>query len=210
MVSIRCRKTANDTQVFYAYTYATAGWLSLQSITLMTAPQIVTTALLDETRPPTGECPSSPFPRQSTKGFPGANGPAAIEIYFGRSLGFALSTLAVMVILLTGSIPLTTSKAITTDESDPKAPYAVPTLIVSTVFQGFCAFYAYTWYTFSGQGAFAVGVLGYALVASIGLWCILFASSHGKISRTTGADKRTAGFPFSNQEAAKKHGGKGS
>ena len=207
VVSIRCRKTANDTQVFYAYTYATAGWLSLQSITLMTAPQIVTTALLDETRPPTGECslpPSPPVNKES----PGANGPAAIEIYFGRSLGFALSTLAIMVILLTGSIPLTTSKAITTDESDPKAPYAVPTLIVSTVFQGFCAFYAYTWYTFSGQGAFAIGVLGYSLVASIGLWCILFASSHGKISRTTGADKRTAGFPFSNQEAEKKHGKK--
>ena len=81
--------------------------------------------------------PSPPVNKES----PGANGPAAIEIYFGRSLGFALSTLAIMVILLTGSIPLTTSKAITTDESDPKAPYAVPTLIVSTVFQGFCAFY---------------------------------------------------------------------
>lgn len=109
--------------------------------------------------------------------------------------------------MLTGSVPLTSTivEAVTTEESDPKAPYAVPTLMISTLFQGVCAFYAYTWYTFNGQAAFAVGVLGYAIVASIGLWCILFASSHGKISRKTGADKRTTGFPFSNREAEKKH-----
>lgn len=136
-----------------------------------------------------------------------ANHLAAMEMYYARSLGSALLALAVMVVMLTGTVPLTSSvaEAVTTDEKDPKAPYAVPTLMVSTVFQGFCAFYAYTWYTFTGQAAFAVGVLGYALVASIGLWCILFASSHGKISRKTGADRRTAGFPFSNKEAQKRH-----
>lgn len=71
MVSNRYRKAANDSQVFYAYTYATAGWLSLQSITLMTAPQMVATALLDETRPPTGErpIPSSPFPASQPRNF---------------------------------------------------------------------------------------------------------------------------------------------
>lgn len=130
-----------------------------------------------------------------------------MEIYYGRSLGLALITLAVMIAVLTGSIPLTSSvtEAVTTEDSDPKAPYAVPTLILSTTFQGLCAFYAYTWYTISGQAGFALGVLGYAIVASIGLWCILFASSHGKISRKTGTDKRTTGYPFSNKEAEKKH-----
>lgn len=139
-----------------------------------------------------------------------ANPSAAMEIYYGRSLGLALITLAVIVAVLTGSVPLTTSvtEAVTTEESDPKAPYAVPTLILSTIFQGSCAFYAYTWYTFTGQAAFAVGVLGYTVVASIGLWCILFASSHGRISRKTGTDKRTTGYPFANREAEKKHASK--
>jgi hypothetical protein len=109
--------------------------------------------------------------------------------------------------MLTGSIPLnsTVSEPVTTEDSDPKAPYAVPTLIVTSIFQGFSAFYAYTQYLSSGQAAFALGMVGYATVAAIGLWCVLFASSNGKISRKTGADKRTAGFPFTNAEAAKKH-----
>lgn len=170
--------------VFHAYTYTTAAWLGVQSIALIAAPQLVTTSLLEETRTPT-----------------------PMEIYYGRSLGLALITLAVMIAVLTGSIPLTSSvtEAVTTEDSDPKAPYAVPTLILSTTFQGLCAFYAYTWYTISGQAGFALGVLGYAIVASIGLWCILFASGHGKISRKTGTDKRTTGYPFSNKEAEKKH-----
>ena len=40
-------------QVFYAYTYTTAGWLGVQSIALIAAPQLVTTSLLEETRTPT-------------------------------------------------------------------------------------------------------------------------------------------------------------
>ncbi|KNG88970.1 hypothetical protein ANOM_002220 [Aspergillus nomiae NRRL 13137] len=106
-----------------------------------------------------------------------------------------------------GSIPLnsTVSEPVTTEDSDPKGPYAVPTLIVTGLFQGFSAFYAYTRYLSSGHTAFAIGMIGYSMTAAIGLWCVLFASSNGKISRKTGADKRTAGFPFKNTEAAKKH-----
>ncbi|KAB8068164.1 hypothetical protein BDV29DRAFT_74076 [Aspergillus leporis] len=170
--------------VFYAYTYSTAGWLSLQSICLITVPQIMTSLLLDEAR-----------------------SASETEIYFARCLGFSLLTIAGLTVMLTGSIPLnsTVSEPVTTEDSDPKAPYAVPTLIVTSIFQGFSAFYAYTQYLSSGQAAFALGMVGYATVAAIGLWCVLFASSNGKISRKTGADKRTAGFPFTNAEAAKKH-----
>lgn len=112
--------------------------------------------------------------------------------------------------MLTGSIPLTssTSEAVSTEDSDPKAPYALPTLVVTSVFHGIYAFYAYTWYTTAGQGAFAVAVTGSSILAFIGLWCLLFASSNGKISRKTGADKRVTGFPFTNLEADKKHEGK--
>lgn len=48
----------------------------------------------------------------------------------------------------------------------------------------------------------------YGGLASVGLWCLLFASSDGRISRRTGADKRTSGFPFKNEQADKKRPGK--
>lgn len=131
-----------------------------------------------------------------------------MEIYFARCLGFSFLTIAVLTMMLTGSIPLTSEikDSVTTDEDDPKAPYAIPTLMVTSIFHAACAFYAYTWYVTDGQGIFAVGVAGYSSIAAIGLWCMLFASSNGRISRRTGADKRTTGFPFKNSEAAKKHG----
>ncbi|KAJ5505714.1 Glutathione S-transferase/chloride channel C-terminal [Penicillium expansum] len=170
--------------VFHAYTYSTAAWLALQSLPLIAGPSIIVTMLLDETRP------VSPM-----------------EIYFARCLGFSFLTIAVLTMMLTGSIPLTSDikESVTTDEDDPKAPYAIPTLMVTSIFHTACAFYAYTWYVTGGQGLFAIGVAGYSSIAAVGLWCMLFASSNGKISRRTGADKRTTGFPFKNSEAAKKH-----
>ncbi len=56
----------------------------------------------------------------------------------------------------------------------------------------------------TGQTGFAMGVGGYSFLAAMGLWCILFASSGGRISRKTGADQRMSGFPFKNAEADKK------
>lgn len=55
-----------------------------------------------------------------------------------------------------------------------------------------------------GQTGFVLGIVGYGVMGSIGLWCILFATDRGRISRKTGADKRTSGFPFRNTEADKK------
>ncbi|KAJ5949464.1 hypothetical protein N7454_001048 [Penicillium verhagenii] len=173
--------------VFHAYTYATAGWLSLQSLPLMAGPSMIVAMLLDETRPA-----------------------SVIEVYFARSLGFSLITVAVLTAMLTGSIPLTATIAegVTTEDSDPRAPYALPTLMVTSLFHATSAFYTYTWYATGGQSVFAVASVGNSALAFVGLWCVLFASSHGKISRRTGADKRTAGFPFSNKEADKKRVGK--
>ncbi|KAJ5183590.1 hypothetical protein N7492_001206 [Penicillium capsulatum] len=170
-----------------SFTRYLPAWLSLQGLSLTVSPSMIVAMLLDETRPASD-----------------------IEIYFARSTGFGLLTIAVLTVMLTGSIPLgsTVSDPVTTEESDPKAPYAVPTLMVTSVFHALCAFYAYTWYATGGDGAFAVGVAGSSGLAAVGLWCMLFASDNGKISRRTGADKRTTGFPFANSEAAKKHAGK--
>ena len=60
-----------------------------------------------------------------------------------------------------------------------------------------------------GVFSYALGIIGSGLLAIVALWCILFASSDGRISRKTGADKRTSGFPFKNVEADKMKGRKG-
>lgn len=108
--------------------------------------------------------------------------------------------------LLTGSIPLTSAAAepVSTEESDPKAPYAVPVLRLTMVFHSLATIYCYTTYLSSRQSGFMLGVVGYGSLAVMGLWCVLFATSKGKISRRTGADKRTSGFPFKNEKAYNK------
>ena len=115
-----------------------------------------------------------------------------------------------MVTLLTGSIPLSASASepISTEESDPRAPYAVPTVRVMTIFQGLSAIYCYMWFVSSRQAGFALGILGYGLMSAMGLWCIMFGTEGGRISKRTGADKRTSGFPFKNAEADKKKAGR--
>lgn len=57
-----------------------------------------------------------------------------------------------------------------------------------------------------GVASFALGTVGSGFLGAVALWCILFASSDGRISRKTGADKRTSGFPFKNKEADKRKG----
>jgi hypothetical protein len=73
-------------QVFYAYTYGSFCWFALQALPLIVSPTIIITLLSPEVREPT-----------------------ALETYFCRSLGMALLTLGIMVVLLTGSVPLTSS-----------------------------------------------------------------------------------------------------
>ncbi|KUJ07944.1 uncharacterized protein LY89DRAFT_344733 [Mollisia scopiformis] len=171
--------------VFYSYTYATMGWLGIQALPLIASPTIITTLLSPQVSEPT-----------------------PLEEYFARSLGITMLALGVMVVLLTGSVPLTSSfsettdSGVSTDLSDPKAPYAVPTLTISFFYHAAMAIFCYARYNTSGQTTFILGALGSGGLAAIGLWCILFASSSGRISRKTGADKRTSGFPFQNKESA--------
>lgn len=96
------------------------------------------------------------------------------------------------------------SKGVTTDQDDPKSPYAVPTLTLTTAYHAAGAFYGYVSWMNIGSAGFGISTIGSGSLAAMGLWCILFASSEGRISRKTGADKRTSGFPFGNKEADKK------
>jgi hypothetical protein len=159
-----------------------------------------------------------------------------LEVYFSRTLGFSLLTLGALTVLLTGSVPLSSSlteglsypthifphstpiplttpliltplpPGATTSTLDPKAPYALPTLTITAILHAVCAFYCYTLWTDTGVLSFSLGTLGSTFLAAVAFWCILFASSNGRISRKTGADKRTSGFPFKNAEASKRKG----
>ncbi|OAX79894.1 hypothetical protein ACJ72_05788 [Emergomyces africanus] len=142
-----------------------------------------------------------------------ARPPSMLEIYFARCFGLSLLAIAAITIVLTGSIPISSSStsssySITTEENDPKAPYALPTILMSSIFHSSSAFYTYAWYYTTGQASFALAMVVYGGLAAVGLWCLLFASSDGRISRRTGADKRTSGFPFKNDEAEKKRASK--
>ena len=65
------------------------------------------------------------------------------------------------------------------------------------------AVYCYvTWMgTYSGTVPFLLGALGYGVFACMGFWAIMFGTEKGRISKRTGADKRTTGFPFKNSQA---------
>jgi len=168
--------------------------------------------------------------------------PSVIEEYFSRALGLVLVTMGVLVVLLTGSVPLTssfsdcessrlgslaifeekgvytcnantidltaTSAGVTTELTDPKAPYAVPTLTITTLYHSAAAFLTYARWNSTGSSGFMLGSVFSGLLSAVGLWCVLFGSSNGRISRKTGADKRTSGFPFGNKEADKRKSGK--
>ena len=109
-------------------------------------------------------------------------------------------------LFFTGSIPLSSSKAepISTEDSDPKAPYAVPILRITTIFHGISLIYCYVRYVNYGQVGFMLGAIGYGIMAAMGMWSIIFGTTGGHISKRTGADKRTSGFPFKNAEAYNK------
>jgi len=130
-----------------------------------------------------------------------------LEHYLSRLLGLTLLALAALSLILTGTVPLTTSPA-TTDADDHSAPYAQPTLVTTFFYHAACAFYSYAVWTQAGLFPHLVGVAGSTVLAAMGLWCILFATTEGRFSKKTGADKRTSGYPFKNVEADKRKAGK--
>lgn len=106
-------------------------------------------------------------------------------------------------LFFTGTIPLSSSIAepVSLEDNDPKAPYAVPIVRVMTLWHIISLIYCYVRYMNSGQVGYVLGALGYGSMAVLGMWIVLFGTTGGRISKRTGADKRTAGFPFKNEAA---------
>lgn len=76
----------------------------------------------------------------------------------------------------TGTIPLSSSiagPAVRLDElntsNDPKAPYAVPILRVTTLFHFATSVYCYMRYVYVAQMGFMLGCAGYGALACLGL-----------------------------------------
>ena len=131
-----------------------------------------------------------------------------LETYLCRSLGLALLALALLSSLLTGALPLSTTASEDLDVDDDtvttsKDPYSYPTLIITTTYHAITSFYLYTQLTYNTNFAFSCGLAGSFTLFCLGLWVVLFGSEKGRISKRTGADKRTSNFPFSNRESAK-------
>ena len=66
------------------------------------------------------------------------------------------------------------------------------------------AYYSYARFNSSDQMGYLLGCLGSSIFAFFGLWVVMFAGDKGRVSKRTGADKRTSGWPFKNAEADRK------
>lgn len=90
--------------------------------------------------------------------------------------------------------------------TDDVSPYANAVILLSTLYHASQAFYSYAKFSGTDAGGYFFGALGSVFLAAFGLWCLMFGGDKGHISKRTGADKRTSGFPFRNAEASKKKG----
>ncbi|EFP74831.1 hypothetical protein PGT21_022969 [Puccinia graminis f. sp. tritici] len=111
-----------------------------------------------------------------------------LETYLARLVGLSFLTLASLIVLQTGAIPVSSSMAQGTDAASSAAPYRQPTIFFSTLF--FSLFGLSSW----NIGLKVVGAPGLALGAG-GLWILLFAGdplAHGKKSHAIFGDSKSS------------------
>lgn len=166
-------------QTYRAYNLGTSAYLALQSLPLILSPKMIVSMLASE-------------PRTITD----------VETYMLRALGFALMALSITALLLSGILPL--AKPSAADDSGAENPYQYPTCVTGTIYHGLSAFYLYTQVTRSGFSfGFGSGMIVSSMLFCLGVWSCLFGNERGRVSKSTGADKRTSGFPFTNSESAR-------
>jgi hypothetical protein len=129
-----------------------------------------------------------------------------LETYLSRSQGLLLLSFSALSLLLTGVIPSTNSWDATSSSDNASLsanPYAFPTVVVTATYHALTAFYIYTQITSGFTFGFGAGLFVSATLFCVGVWVILFGSEKGRISKKTGADKRTGNWPFENKESAR-------
>ncbi|KAK4178662.1 hypothetical protein QBC36DRAFT_324314 [Triangularia setosa] len=158
-------------------------WLLAQSIPLLLWPSFITTLLT------------------SANYYPSPHSSKNIETYLARSLGLTQLFFALVLLVLSGLLPLAPVGTTTTTSN---SPYAQAAVLITTLYHTAAGIYSYTRYTATGgQVAYLIGCLGSGFLACVGLYVILFGDGK-RLSRRTGADKSTSGWPFRNAEADKR------
>lgn len=156
----------------------------------------------------------------------------ALEQYFARSLGLSQLALGLVLLVLSGALPLDSMVESTSPLSlslplamlhglfpnppcsQPRTtvpttstpnPYGSAVVLISSLYHAATASYAYTRYFATGQLGFLFACLAGSALAATGLWVLMFAGERNRrVSRRTGADKSTSGWPFKNVEADRK------
>ncbi|EAQ93169.1 predicted protein [Chaetomium globosum CBS 148.51] len=179
------------------YSVASLAWLATQAIPLIIWPSLISTLLQVDSPPQQGAQYGAAY--------------GSLEQYFARSLGLAQLALGSLLLILSGALPLDS----VADQATPATTTATPTgsasaaVLVTALYHAATASYAYARYAGTGgrQFAYLCGCLGGSGLAAFGLWVLLFAGdANRRVSRRTGADKSTSGWPFRNAEADKKRG----
>ena len=192
--TVRQSQKSSQPQAHHLAFTSTAAWLTLQSLPLLLTPSLIASLTVPE-------------PRRISD----------LETYLCRTLGLTLLALATMILFLTGTFPLvdssstttTSSKDATSETTDASVAsssrnvFATPTLLVTTVYHATSAFYLYTHVARGGTFGLASGMIGSTALFGLGVWCLLFGGGKGRRSKSTGADKRTSGYPFRNEESAR-------
>lgn len=145
-----------------------------------------------------------------------------VDRYLAQSLGFSQLTIGLLLVILTGSLPLTSmvesmspllpsrflnprsNIAPPPGPSEAVTPFTNAAILISTFYHAAFAFNAYGTYNVTAQTGYLLGAVGAGLLASFGLFNVMFANEKGHLSNRTGADKRTSGFPFKNAESDKR------
>ncbi|KAK6717384.1 hypothetical protein SNK05_000580 [Fusarium graminearum] len=178
-----------------SYSFGNFAWLATQGLPLVIWPNFIGSILRSENDP------SSP-----------------LETYFGRSLGLALLALGLMVVVLSGALPLGTTSdgkhallspnctlkvaKIATEAPDgAPSPYAAAAILISTLHHVSSAFYCYGRYAWTDETGFLLGCAGSTIFATFGIYCVLFAGDKAMTSRYHKFDQSTSGFPFSNSQS---------
>ncbi|KXT07454.1 hypothetical protein AC578_555 [Pseudocercospora eumusae] len=162
--------------VFATYTAATSAYLAIQAVPLLLSPRLIVGMLANEAHTTTD-----------------------VETYFGRALSLALLALSLVNLVLSGLLPVTSQLT----ETDVENPYSYPTALLTTAYHALSAFYLYTQVTYGFSFGFGSGLVASSTLFCFGIWVCVFGGEKARTSKTTGADKRTSNFPFTNAEVGR-------
>ncbi|CAO1624701.1 unnamed protein product [Parajaminaea phylloscopi] len=198
------------------YAYASAGYMTLLSIPLLAFPRIL--LLLSTPRGAVGQATGDGEQAASAVSMLGPT-LTPIEQFTSFSWGISMITLALITIVQTGAIPLTSHPLPDAQASGRSSPYRQPTVLLLTIYYLVIAAVAWT-----SQGTAAsvveanvptevgIGAFGkllafpHALLGAWGFWVLLFGARDATVNRKKGGDPNakdaaTSNFPFKNQYA---------